>query len=47
MFEYGSLTTVYTSEDGTVYDSTNGWRIERYGSHVVLAREAMVPSMPA
>jgi hypothetical protein len=34
------MTTVYTSEDGTVYDSTKGWRIERYGSHVVLAREA-------
>jgi hypothetical protein len=34
------VTVVYTSEDGTVYDSTDGWRIERNGGHVVLAREA-------
>ena len=33
------MTAVYTSEDGTVYDSTDGWRIERYGSDKVLARE--------
>ena len=33
------LTVVYTSEDGTVYDSTDGWRIESYGSDKVLARE--------
>ena len=30
---------MYTSEDGTVYDSTDGWRIERYGSDKVLSRE--------
>jgi hypothetical protein len=33
------LTVVYTSEDGTVYDSSHGWRIESYGSDKVLARE--------
>ena len=33
------VTTVYTSEDGTVYDSTDGWRIENYGSDKILARE--------
>ena len=33
------VTAVYTSEDGTVYDSTDGWRIERYGTDKVLARE--------
>ena len=33
------MTVVYTSEDGTVYDSTDGWRIESYGSDKVLARE--------
>ena len=33
------VTAVYTSEDGTVYDSTDGWRIESYGSDKVLARE--------
>jgi hypothetical protein len=33
------LTAAYTSEDRTVYDSTEGWRIERYGSDKVLARE--------
>ena len=32
-------TAVYTSEDGTVYDSTDGWRIESYGTDTVLARE--------
>jgi hypothetical protein len=30
---------VYTSEDGTVYDITDGWRIESYGTDKVLARE--------
>ena len=33
------MTTLYTSEDGTVYDSTDGWRIESYGTDTVLARE--------
>ena len=33
------MTVVYTSEDGTVYDSTDGWRIESYGSDTILARE--------
>ena len=33
------MTAVYTSEDGTVYDSTDGWRIETYGSDKILARE--------
>ena len=33
------MTAVYTSEDGTVYDSTDGWRIESYGSDTILARE--------
>jgi hypothetical protein len=33
------VTAVYTSEDGTVYDSTDGWRIESYGNDKVLARE--------
>ena len=33
------MTAVYTSEDGTVYDSTDGWRIENYGSDKILARE--------
>ena len=33
------VTTLYTSEDGTVYDSTDGWRIESYGSDKILARE--------
>ena len=33
------MTAVYTSEDGTVYDSTDGWRIENYGSDTILARE--------
>ena len=32
-------TAVYTSEDGTVYDSTDGWRIESYGCDKILARE--------
>jgi hypothetical protein len=26
------VTTVYKSDDGTVYDSTDGWRIESYGN---------------
>jgi hypothetical protein len=29
------VTTVYKSDDGTVYDSTDGWRIESYGSDKV------------
>jgi hypothetical protein len=33
------LTVLYTSEDGTVYDSTDGWRIESYGTDKILARE--------
>ena len=33
------MTAVYTSEDGTVYDSTDGWRIESYSSDKVLSRE--------
>ena len=33
------MTAVYTSEDGTVYDSTDGWRIESYGNDTILARE--------
>ena len=33
------VTALYTSEDGTVYDSTDGWRIESYGNDKVLARE--------
>ena len=33
------VTTLYTSEDGTVYDSRHGWRIESYGRDKVLARE--------
>ena len=33
------VTALYTSEDGTVYDSRYGWRIENYGSDKVLARE--------
>ena len=33
------MTALYTSEDGTVYDSRHGWRIESYGSDKVLARE--------
>jgi hypothetical protein len=33
------VTTVYKSDDGTVYDSTDGWRIESYGSDKVLSRE--------
>jgi hypothetical protein len=33
------LTAVYTSEDGTIYDSTDGWRIESYGNDTILARE--------
>jgi hypothetical protein len=33
------VTTVYTSDDGTVYDSRDGWRIESYGSNRILARE--------
>ena len=28
-----------STEDGTVYDSTDGWRIESYGNDKVLARE--------
>jgi hypothetical protein len=28
-----------TSEDGTVYDSRDGWRIESYGNDKILARE--------
>jgi hypothetical protein len=39
------VSVVYTSEDGTVYDSTDGWRIESYGSDKVIARE-VAPSMP-
>jgi hypothetical protein len=31
------MTVVYTAEDGTVYDSTDGWRID--GSDKILARE--------
>ena len=37
--EFEPMTAVYTSEDGTVYDSTDGWRIENYGSDKILARE--------
>ena len=37
--EFEPMTAVYTSEDGTVYDSTDGWRIETYGSDKILARE--------
>jgi hypothetical protein len=33
------MTAVYTSEDGTVYHSTDGWRVESYGTDKVLARE--------
>ena len=33
------VTAVYTAEDGTVYDSTDGWRIESYGNDTILARE--------
>ena len=33
------MTVVCTSEDGTVYDSTDGWRIESYGNDKILARE--------
>ena len=33
------MTTVYKSDDGTVYDSTDGWRIESYGNDKILARE--------
>ena len=33
------VTVVYTSEDGTVYDSRHGWRIESHRSNKVLARE--------
>ena len=33
------VTAVYTSEDGTVYDSTDGSRIEGYGNDKILARE--------
>ena len=33
------MTTVYKSVDGTVYDSTDGWRIESYGNDKILARE--------
>jgi hypothetical protein len=33
------VTALYTSEDGTVYDSRHGCRIESYGSDKVLARE--------
>ena len=33
------MTTLYTSEDGTLYDSTDGWRIESYGTDKVLARD--------
>jgi hypothetical protein len=33
------VTAVHTSEDRVAYDSTDGWRIERYGSDKVLARE--------
>ena len=33
------VTAVYTSEDGTVYDSTDGWRIESYLGDKILARE--------
>ena len=33
------MTVVYTSEDGTLYDSTDGWRIESYGNNRILARE--------
>ena len=33
------MTTVYKSEDGTVYDSRHGWRIESHRSNKVLARE--------
>ena len=37
--EFEPMTAVYTSEDGTVYDSTDGWRIESYGNDKILARE--------
>ena len=40
------MTVVYTSEDGTVYDSKDGWRIENYGSDKILAREVGGTSMP-
>jgi len=33
------VTALYTSEDGTVYDSRDGWRIDSYGSDKILARE--------
>ena len=33
------MTTVYKSDDGTVYDSTDGGRIESYGNDKILARE--------
>jgi hypothetical protein len=33
------VTIVYRSEDGTAYDSRDGWRIESYASGKVLARE--------
>jgi hypothetical protein len=33
------VTTVYKSDDGTVYDSTDGGRIESYGNDKILARE--------
>jgi hypothetical protein len=33
------MTAVYTFEDGTVYDSTDGWRIENYGRDKILSRE--------
>jgi hypothetical protein len=40
------VSTLYTSEDGTVYDSRHGWRIESYGSDKVLAREVGGPKLP-
>ena len=33
------VSVLYKSEDGTVYDSRHGWRIESYGRDKVLARE--------
>ena len=33
------MTAVYTSEDGTVYDSTDGWRIESHGGDKILTRQ--------
>jgi hypothetical protein len=40
------VTALYTSEDGTVYDSRHGWRSESYGRDKVLAREVGGTPMP-